>query len=194
MIGIKNLSLTLGNFSLRDISLEINDGEYYVILGPTGAGKTVLIECIAGLHRIRQGEVRLNGNDITHLAPEERNIGYVPQDYVLFPFLKVIENIAFGLKYAGDEKPKLRERAETIAGFMGISHLLQRDIRSLSGGEKQRVALARALAPSPRILLLDEPLGALDLQTSKNLRLSYGVSIANWELSPSILLTTSWKR
>ena len=171
MIQVKNLSLTMGDFSLRDISLEINGSEYYVILGPTGAGKTVLIECIAGLHRIKQGQIWLDGKDITHLAPEERNIGYVPQDYVLFPFLKVIENIAFGLKQSKEQKSEIKERVETIAGFMGISHLLQRDIRSLSGGEKQRVALARALAPSPRILLLDEPLGALDLQTSKNLRL-----------------------
>ncbi len=171
MIEVRNLSLTMGDFSLRDINLEINDGEYYVILGPTGAGKTVLIECIAGLHRIRQGQVRLGGKDITCLVPEERNVGYVPQDYVLFPFLKVIENIAFGLKQTKDKKSEIKERVETIAGFTGISHLLQRDIRSLSGGEKQRVALARALAPSPRILLLDEPLGALDLQTSKNLRL-----------------------
>ena len=171
MIEIKDLSLTMGEFSLREINLEINDGEYYVILGPTGAGKTVLIECIAGLHRIRQGQIWLDGNNITHFAPEERNISYVPQDYVLFPFLKVIENIAFGLRQSGKEKSEMRERVETIAGFMGISHLLQRNIRSLSGGEKQRVALARALAPSPRILLLDEPLGALDLQTSKNLRL-----------------------
>jgi ABC-type sugar transport system ATPase subunit len=171
MIEIKNLSLTLGEFTLRDVNLEIKDGEYYVILGPTGAGKTVLIECIAGLHSIKQGEIWLDGKNITHRAPEERNIGYVPQDYVLFPFLKVNENIAFGLKQSGEEKSKLRERVETIAGFAGISHLLQRDIRSLSGGEKQRVALARALAPSPRILLLDEPLGAIDLQTSRNLRL-----------------------
>ena len=171
MIEIKNLSLKLGDFSLQEINMQIKEGEYYVILGPTGAGKTVLIECIAGLHRIKQGDVYCNGINITNHVPEERNIGYVPQDYVLFPFLKVSENIAFGLTRSGEDKEKIRDRVETIAGFMGVSHLLQRDIRSLSGGEKQRVALARALAPSPRILLLDEPLGALDLQTSRNLRL-----------------------
>ena len=171
MIQIESLSLTMGEFSLRDISLEIKDGEYYVILGPTGAGKTVLLECIAGLHRIRQGHIRLDGRDITSLAPEERDIGYVPQDYVLFPFLKVKDNIAFGLRQSRESRSETKERVETIAGFMGVSHLLPRDVRSLSGGEKQRVALARALAPSPRILLLDEPLGALDLQTSRNLRL-----------------------
>ena len=171
MIEIKDLYVRLGDFSLKNINLEISKGEYFVILGPTGAGKTVLLECIAGLHRIRQGKIRLEGRDITHLAPEGRNVGYVPQDYVLFPFLSVINNIAFGLKPAKEAKEKIKERAETVAELMGISHLLRRDIRSLSGGEKQRVALARALAPSPGTLLLDEPLGALDLQTSKNLRL-----------------------
>jgi molybdate/tungstate transport system ATP-binding protein len=171
MIEVKDLSIKLGEFSLKNINLEINDGEYFVILGPTGAGKTVLLECIAGLHRIRQGEIWLGGEDITRLAPEERNVGYVPQDYVLFPFLSAIDNISFGLKPVKGPRREIKERAETVADLMGISHLLHRDIRSLSGGEKQRVALARALAPSPGILLLDEPLGALDLQTSKNLRL-----------------------
>lgn len=171
MIEIKNLSLHLGNFSLKDISLTIGDGEYYVILGPTGAGKTVLLECIAGLHRIKHGEIWVDQNEITHLTPEERNIGYVPQDYVLFPFLNVGENIAFGLTPAKHPKNEIHERVETLVDLLDLSHLLARDTRSLSGGEKQRVALARALAPSPKILLLDEPLNALDLQTSKYLRL-----------------------
>lgn len=171
MIEIKNLSLHLGKFSLKDINLTIGDGEYFVILGPTGAGKTVLIECIAGLHHIKQGEIWVDQNEVTRLTPEERNIGYVPQDYVLFPFLNVIGNIAFGLKQTGYPKTEMQKRVKTLASLLGISHLLNRDIRSLSGGEKQRVALARALAPSPRILLLDEPLSSLDLQTSKYLRL-----------------------
>ncbi len=171
MIEIKNLSLHLGNFSLKDINLTIGDGEYFVILGPTGAGKTVLIECIAGLHHIKQGEIWVDQNEVTRLTPEERNIGYVPQDYVLFPFLNVIGNIAFGLKQTGYPKTEMQKRVKTLASLLGISHLLNRDIRSLSGGEKQRVSLARALAPSPGILLLDEPLSSLDLQTSKYLRL-----------------------
>ena len=171
MIEIKDLSLTMGDFSLKNINLTINDAEYFVILGPTGAGKTVLIECVAGLHRIKHGGIWLDGREITRQTPEERNLGYVPQDYVLFPFLKVAQNIAFGLKQAGRKKDEIKKRVETIADLMGISHLMRRDIRSLSGGEKQRVALARALAPSPRLLLLDEPLGALDQQTAKYLRL-----------------------
>lgn len=171
MIEIKGLSLRLGEFYLKDINLTIGDGEYFVILGPTGAGKTVLMECIAGLHRIRQGEIRFDGADITHRLPEERKLGYVPQDYVLFPFLNVFGNIAFGLKQAQTAKQEIPERVNHLAELMGVAHLLRRESRSLSGGEKQRVALARALATSPRILLLDEPLGALDLRTAKYLRL-----------------------
>jgi len=170
MIEVKGLSLSLGEFQLKDIDLSIRDGEYFVILGPTGAGKTVLLECLAGLHRIRRGKIHLDGKEITHLSPEERNLGYVPQDYVLFPFLDVTANIAFGLKRANGTAADVRRRVADLAEMMGISHLLRRDTRSLSGGEKQRVALARALATSPGILLLDEPLGALDLRTAKYLR------------------------
>ncbi|MFH1662980.1 MAG: ATP-binding cassette domain-containing protein [Chloroflexota bacterium] len=171
MIEIKDLSIELGEFHLKDINLSINDMEYFVILGPTGAGKTILLECIAGLHKIKQGEIWINGNEITSLAPEERKVGYVPQDYVLFPFLSVADNIAFGLKEANYTKTEIKKRVDSLAHLMAITHLLNRDTRSLSGGEKQRAALARALALSPKILLLDEPLCALDLQTAKYLRL-----------------------
>lgn len=171
MIEIKGLSLRLGEFNLKDINLSIGDGEYFVILGPTGAGKTVLLECIAGLHHLKQGAIRFDGADVTHKVPEERNLGYVPQDYVLFPFLNVYDNIAFGLKQAENTRLEIKEVVSKLADLMGIAHLLTRNTRTLSGGEKQRVALARALAPSPRTLLLDEPLGALDLRTAKYLRM-----------------------
>jgi len=171
MIQIKNLSLQLGNFFLKDINLTIVDREYFIILGPTGAGKTILLECVAGLHRIKQGEIWVDQNEVTRLAPEERNIGYVPQDYVLFPFLNVAENIAFGVGQTSCTKTEMKKQVKSLANLLAISHLLDRDTRSLSGGEKQRVALARALASSPKILLLDEPLSSLDLQTSKYLRL-----------------------
>jgi len=170
MIEVKGLSLRLGEFNLKDINLSIADGEYFVILGPTGAGKTVLMECLAGIHHPKHGEIWLDGADITRLAPEERDLGYVPQDYVLFPFLTVLENVAFGLKRK-QRGNGVRDRVDRLAALTGIAHLLPRDTRSLSGGEKQRVALARALAPSPRILLLDEPLGALDQRTARSLRL-----------------------
>jgi ABC-type Fe3+/spermidine/putrescine transport system ATPase subunit len=171
MIEVRGLSLHLGEFHLKDINLSIGDGEYFVILGPTGAGKTVLMECIAGIHRIRRGEIWLDGAEITRLAPEERDLGYVPQDYVLFPFLNVFDNITFGLARTERTGDGVKDRVDRLAALTGIGHLLKRDTRSLSGGEKQRVALARALAPSPRLLLLDEPLGALDLRTAKSLRL-----------------------
>jgi len=171
MIEIKRLSLHLGSFSLKDINLTIEDREYFVILGPTGAGKTILLECIAGLHNIKQGEIWMGGKEITHLTPEERYIGYVPQDYVLFPFLNVKGNITFGLRHSKYSQNEAQERMTTLSNMLGISHILNRETRSLSGGEKQRVAIARALAPSPKILLLDEPLSNLDLQTSKHLRL-----------------------
>jgi ABC-type sugar transport system ATPase subunit len=171
MIEIKNLSVQLGTFSLKDIRLTIEDREYFVILGPSGAGKTVLLECIAGLHRVKRGEIWVNGNNVTCLTPECRHIGYVPQDYVLFPFMNVVGNIVFGLKQTKCSETEIDQRVTNLANLLGISHILDRDTRSLSGGEKQRVALARALATSPDILLLDEPLSNLDLQTAKRLRL-----------------------
>jgi len=171
MIEIRDLSLRLGDFNLQDINLSIHDNEYFVILGPTGAGKTILLECVAGLHRFKKGAVFFNAADVTRLLPEERSLGYVPQDYVLFPFLNVFDNIAFGLKQFKISAAEIKKRIDEIAGILGITQLLRRDTRSLSGGEKQRVALARALAPSPRTLLLDEPLSALDLRTARSLRL-----------------------
>lgn len=171
MIEVKNLSINVGEFSLTNLSVTIRDKEYFVILGPSGAGKTVFLECIAGIHKVKMGEIWIDKTNITRFAPEERRLGYVPQDYVLFPFLNVRENILFGLKRLKYSKPEIRKRMTILVDLMGISHLLERDTRTLSGGEKQRVALARALAPAPRILLMDEPLSSLDVQSSKYLRL-----------------------
>jgi ABC-type sugar transport system ATPase subunit len=171
MINIKGISMNIGGFSLRNLNLIIQDKEYLVILGPTGAGKTVFMECMAGLHKIKHGEIWIDKTNITHFAPEERKIGYVPQDYVLFPFLNVQENILFGLKRGKYKKQIIQQRLVTLVDLLGIKHLLDRNTSTLSGGEKQRVALARALATSPKILLMDEPFSALDVQTSKYLRL-----------------------
>jgi molybdate/tungstate transport system ATP-binding protein len=171
MIEIKHLSMSIGEFSLQDLNLTIQDHEYFVILGPSGAGKTIFMECLAGIHNVKKGEIWIDRTNITRLSPEERGVGYVPQDYVLFPFLNVQDNITFGLKRKKYNKLEAQRRMQTLADLLGITHLLERDPRSLSGGEKQRVALARALAPAPRILLLDEPLSSLDVQTSKYLRL-----------------------
>lgn len=171
MISIKGVTVKIGNFTLNDINLNIQEGEYFVVVGPTGAGKTIILEAIAGLQRFRNGEIWIRGKDVTSLPPEQRQIGYVPQDYALFPFLNVRDNINFGLRRLVNNKQQNRERVESIAHILGIYHLLDRNVRKLSGGEKQRVAIARALAISPKVLLLDEPMGSLDVRTAKYLRL-----------------------
>ncbi|HEX77584.1 MAG TPA: ABC transporter ATP-binding protein [Dehalococcoidia bacterium] len=165
MIQIKNLSVDLGGPLLRDITLDIQRGEYFVILGPTGAGKTVLLEAIAGLHPIKSGQIWMEGRDITLVEPERRRIGFAYQDFVLFPHLSVRDNIAFGLRQGWKSKPEAEARIAWLSALLGISHLLGRRPDTLSGGESQKVALARALATEPKVLLLDEPLSALDPQT-----------------------------
>jgi len=162
MIDIENLSIDLGEFHLRDISLHIHDGEYMVLLGPTGAGKTVLVECIVGIHRPDTGRILIDGRDATRLYPEERNVGFVPQDYALFPNMTVADNVAYGLKARRLPKAEVAERVERMMRLLEVDHLRERLPLNLSGGEKQRVALGRALATEPRVLLLDEPLAALD--------------------------------
>ncbi|RJS74909.1 ABC transporter ATP-binding protein [Methanophagales archaeon] len=170
MIRIENLSKDLGEFFLRDVSLEINDGEYFMVLGPTGAGKTILLETIAGIYHADSGRIFLDEQDITDIPPRERNIGMVYQDYTLFPFLTVEENIGFGLKTRKVTKREIKRRVEELANLMGVSQLLHRYPGTLSGGEQQRTAIARALIMEPKVLLLDEPLSALDTQTAERLR------------------------
>jgi len=170
MIEIKNLSVDLGEFVLRDINLNIEEGDYYIILGPTGAGKTVLLESIAGLHSIKTGEIWLRGTNVTSLEPEKRNIGIVYQDHVLFPHLSVKDNICFGLRMHHMKKEEIEERLNSIVGLLNIEHLLHRKPDTLSGGEKQKVSLARALSTNPEILLVDEPLSALDPESRENVQ------------------------
>ncbi|MEM3652963.1 MAG: ABC transporter ATP-binding protein, partial [Nitrososphaerales archaeon] len=165
MISVSNLSIKLDGFSLRDVNFAVKGGECLTIVGPNGSGKTTLLECIAGLRRPQQGKIVIGEIDATHLPPEKRRIGYVPQDYVLFPHLNVEENVAFGLKNK-DGLNKARE----IMNWLNIHNLANRNVRSLSGGEKQKVALARALAVNPKVLLLDEPLAALDPLSRERLR------------------------
>ncbi|MFN3762473.1 MAG: ABC transporter ATP-binding protein, partial [Anaerolineae bacterium] len=169
-LRVTDLWLDLGEFHLRGVHLEVIPGEYFVILGPTGAGKTVLLETIAGLHFPRRGHVFLNGEDVTHVPPERRSVGFVYQDYALFPHLSVAENIAFGLRLRGMGRKAIAARVDELARRLSIHHLLQRRPETLSGGEAQRVALARALAMEPAILLLDEPLSALDPPTREELQ------------------------
>ncbi|MCL4458518.1 MAG: ATP-binding cassette domain-containing protein [Chloroflexi bacterium] len=169
MIEIRNLGLALGNFSLQDVHLSIKPGEYLVIIGPTGAGKTVLLECIAGLRLPQTGEILLENQRVTTLPPEARGISYVPQDYALFPHMTVERNISFGLRMRRTVPTEVTPKVRQIAELLGIDHLLDRWPQNLSGGEKQRVALARALIVGPRLLLMDEPLSALDPNTQGGL-------------------------
>jgi len=167
MIAIKNLKVDLGDFLLNNINLEIDSGEYFIILGPTGAGKTVLLEAIAGLYPVLEGEIWVEGREIARLNPEKRRIGIVYQDYSLFPHLSVEENIAFGLKLRKCPKASIKEKVNDIAEIVGVTHLLERKPQTLSGGEQQKVAVARALVTEPEVLLLDEPLSALDPETNE---------------------------
>ncbi|MDD1689994.1 MAG: ABC transporter ATP-binding protein [Methanoregula sp.] len=170
MLRIESLSITLGEFSVRDVSLEIRSDEYFIILGPTGAGKTVLLETIAGIYTPYAGKIFLDNMEITAREPRERNIGMVYQDYMLFPHLTVEENIAFGLRQKKVPADEQRDRVQEMHDLMEIGHLAKRYPGTLSGGEQQRVALARALVLRPEILLLDEPMSALDGRTRDKMR------------------------
>ncbi len=165
---VDKLSVEVKNFSLKDISFEVERGEHFAIVGPTGSGKSMLLETIAGIRKPSSGKITLNGKDITHLPPEKRNIGMVYQDYVLFPNMNVYGNIAYGLKIR--KYKNIDEKVLKLAEMLGIENLLDRKIDSLSGGEKQRVAIARALAVEPEVILLDEPFSALDSETRVKMR------------------------
>ena len=165
MIKIQNLHVDLGEFTLRDINLTINDSDYFIVLGPTGAGKTVLLESIAGLNPVKKGQIWLNNRDITNLKPEKRGVSIVYQDHALFPHLSVKDNILFGLRLRKNTPQEMLAVQEWVTDLLGISHLLHRKPNTLSGGERQKVALARALSTKPAVLLLDEPLSTLDPET-----------------------------
>jgi len=161
-VQVRDLWVDLDKFHLRQIDLDVAAGEFFVVLGPTGAGKTVLLETIAGLHQPCKGCILLDGRDVTNVPPERRGIGFVYQDYMLFPHLSVAGNIAFGLKLRRMDRNAIEECVTGISHLLAIDHLLHRRPGTLSGGEQQRVALARALVVEPQLLLLDEPLSALD--------------------------------
>ncbi len=162
MIELQNFSLKVDEFSLTGVTCRVSEGDYAVLMGPTGCGKTTVIEIICGLRKPAGGKVIVAGEDVTRSLPGDRQIGYVPQDGALFPTMTVSEQIAFGLEVRREKKSRIREIVSRLAGELGIEHLLERKVHGLSGGERQRVALGRALAVEPRVLLLDEPISALD--------------------------------
>ena len=163
MLRIAGLSHAYGDFvSLRDVSLAVEDGEIVCLLGPSGCGKTSLLRIIAGLETDYEGRITLDGDDIRSVPAHKRGFGLMFQDFALFPHLSVAGNIAYGLKRLGLGRDKTNKRVQSLLRRVGLEDLDERDVASLSGGQKQRVALARSLAPNPRLLMLDEPLGALD--------------------------------
>jgi molybdate/tungstate transport system ATP-binding protein len=162
MIRIQGLNVSLGEFKLVDIHLDIPENQFFVLMGPTGAGKTVLLEALAGLVPVKSGRIFLGKREITNQPPERRGIGIVYQDYALFPHMTVRENVTYGLHFHSVSQAVRRERFSRYVEILNLEPLLHRYPATLSGGELQRTALARALMIDPEVLLLDEPLSALD--------------------------------
>jgi len=169
MIELDNLAIRCGSFAIADVSLNIAQGTYAVLMGGTGQGKTTILETICGLRPLASGRVILDGIDVSRLKPADRNVGYVPQDLALFPTMTVREHLEFALRIRRCTEPLIRERVAELADVLGIGPLLARGMQGLSGGEAQRVALGRALSFRPRVMLLDEPLNALDERTRDKL-------------------------
>lgn len=170
MLKLRNITAKLNEFELKNISIELNTGDYYVLLGKSGAGKTVLLEIIAGLIHSDSGTILLNNEDITSHKIQNRKIGIVFQDYSVFPHLTVKQNIAYSLKSKKISKSEKELLINQYAELVDIKHLLNRNTQNLSGGELQRTALARMLISQPDCILLDEPLSSLDTQLKSGLR------------------------
>ena len=165
MIELQNVNIRAGQFSLTGISFRVEPNEYAVLMGPTGQGKTTILEAICGLRNVIGGKVLIHYQDVTKFQPGDRGIGYVPQDLALFPTMTVQQNLEFALKLRKWSPADIVKRVEALSGELNIRHLLKRTIKALSGGESQRVALGRALSFRPSVLLLDEPFSALDEAT-----------------------------
>jgi len=169
VIELQNVTVKSGSFILPRISFQIRSGEYAVLMGTTGRGKTTLLECICGLRRATGGRVIIHGCDMTGWTPSDRKIGYVPQDLALFPTLSVREHLEFAMRVRKAPRAAIAERTDELSEVLRIGHLLKRSVVGLSGGESQRVALGRALSFRPSVLLLDEPLSALDEATRQDM-------------------------
>jgi ABC-type sugar transport system ATPase subunit len=165
MIRLEDVTVRAGAFSISGVSLEVPARRYGVLMGQTGSGKTTLLETICGLRRLQSGRITLGARDVTTLKVAQRGIGYVPQDRALFPTMSVREHLAFALTIRKWDQTTIQARVTELADMLAIAPLLERGVTSLSGGEAQRVALGRALAHRPEVLLLDEPLSALDEET-----------------------------
>ncbi|MBY8977521.1 ABC transporter ATP-binding protein [Rhodobacteraceae bacterium NNCM2] len=173
---MENISKTFGTganavHALDNVSVGIRENEFFTLLGPSGCGKTTLLRMIAGFEHPTKGRIRLHGSDIAHLPPYQRPVNTVFQSYALFPHMTVGANIAFGLEMQGKPKKEVAETVEKMLALVRMGELRDRQTSQISGGQQQRVALARALAPQPKVLLLDEPLSALDLKLRKEMQI-----------------------
>lgn len=170
-LSIRNLTKKYGHLAaLENFSLEINSGEFMVLLGPSGCGKTTVLRCIAGLTDITSGEIHIGGELVNKLPPKDRDVAMVFQNYSLYPHMNVYDNIAFPLKMRKLQKNQIDDRVQKIADLLNISNLLQRKPKEISGGQMQRVALGRALVREPKIFLMDEPLSNLDAKLRTEMR------------------------
>lgn len=165
MISLEDVSVRAGSFHLEQVTFTVPAGQYGVLMGRTGCGKTTILESIIGLRQISSGRISLYEDDVTSLNPAARGVGYVPQDGALFSKMSVRDHLAFALIIRKAGRTVIEKRVQEMADLLGIAHLLDRTPRGLSGGERQRVALGRALSFRPRVLCLDEPLSALDTDT-----------------------------
>ncbi|MFC9476403.1 sulfate/molybdate ABC transporter ATP-binding protein [Nocardia sp. NPDC056952] len=171
MITVTNARKNYGSFAaLDDVSIDIPSGELTALLGPSGSGKSTLLRSIAGLESLDSGVVMIAGNDVTHVAPQKRDIGFVFQHYAAFKHMTVRDNVAFGLTIRKRPKKEIDKRVDELLGIVGLDGFQHRYPAQLSGGQRQRMALARALAVDPQVLLLDEPFGALDAKVRTDLR------------------------
>ncbi|MGA7272915.1 MAG: ABC transporter ATP-binding protein [Acidimicrobiia bacterium] len=163
MLEIEEVTVRFGDkVAVDHFSLEVEDGERVALLGPSGSGKSTLLRVVAGLQTPSSGRVMWNGDDLADTPPHRRRFGLMFQGYALFPHMTVQDNVAFGLRMAQLPQAKVDRRVAEVLSWVGMSELAERSVENLSGGEQQRVALARTLAPDPRMVMLDEPLGALD--------------------------------
>jgi sulfate/thiosulfate transport system ATP-binding protein len=170
-IAVRNLSKTFGTFkALDNVNLEIEGGSLVALLGPSGSGKTTLLRIIAGLENPNTGSVESYGEDVTHRAAQDRNVGFVFQHYALFRHMTVFENVAFGLRVRKKPKDQIAQKVRELLHLVRLERMEHRYPAQLSGGQRQRIALARALAIEPKVLLLDEPFGALDAKVRQELR------------------------
>ncbi|MEG1560798.1 MAG: ATP-binding cassette domain-containing protein [Raoultibacter sp.] len=183
-LDVRKLSLRRGSFTLHNVSFSVSEGEIFCLLGQTGAGKTILLEALAGAYKVKPGQIRFFGQETCGLSIQGRQTSFVYQDYGLFPHLSVYDNIAYGLKRHKVPRAVIAQKVADIMGLLAIAHIANQYPQTISGGERQRTALARAFVLEPQLLLLDEPFSALDPSTKakmyeevKRLHAAFGCTI-----------------